>query len=141
MLNCSQIFLREFAIAMYFIGFLISTTTNTLPKESFIPSLFCQVHTHQISIGFRPNSSFSPHQLSIHYRLEGIYYHQHSETHPLVQFLSITNHPKHIQSTSSLFFPDPAQIWRTHIEFLSHYFTDPFATVYPDSVPSPLDDL
>ena len=130
----------EFALPMYFFGFPESTITNTFPKEIFIPCFFCQFRTHQISIVFRPQSFFTPHQLSIHYRPEGIHYHQHSETHPLVQFFQNTNHPNHSKSTSSFFFPILAQIWRIYFEFLSHYFTDPLAIVYPGSGPFQLDD-
>ena len=130
----------KLAFPMYFLGFPVSTTTNTLPKENFNPCCFCQIGTHHIPDAFRPESSFSPPQLSIHYRLEGIHYHQHSETHPVVQFFLNTNHQNHIQSTIS-FFPVLAQICRTYIEFLSHYFTDPLAIVYPGSAPSQLDDL
>ena len=74
----------EVAIPMYLFGFPVSTTTNTLPQGIFIPCYFCQVRTHQIPIAFRPELSFTPHQLSIHYRLEGIHYQQHCEAHPLV---------------------------------------------------------
>ena len=126
---------------MYLFGFPVSTTMKTLPKEFFIPCYFCQVRTHQIPIAFWPETSFTTHQLSIHYRLEGIHYSQHSETHPLVQFFPNTNHPNYIKSTSSFFFPILAQIWRTYIEFLSHYFTDPLAIVYPGSGHSQIDDL
>ena len=68
-----QIFLIEFAIPMYLFGFPVSTITNTFSKETFNPCYFCQVRTHQIPIAFRPESSFTPHQLRIHYRLEGIH--------------------------------------------------------------------
>ena len=77
--STKNLFWVEIAVAMYLFGFPVSTTTNTLPKEIFIPSYFCQVRRHEIPIAFRPESSFSPHQLSIHNRLEGIHYHQHSE--------------------------------------------------------------
>ena len=96
-----------FAFPKYVFGFRVSTSTNKLPKEIIIPCFFCQVRTHKIPIGFRSQSSFSPHQFSIHSRLEGIHYHQHCETRPPVQFFPNTNHPNHIQTTSS-FFPSPS---------------------------------
>ena len=60
-----ETFWVEFAIPMYLFGFPVSTTTNTLPKEIFIPCYFCQVRTHQIPIAFRPESFVSPHQFII----------------------------------------------------------------------------
>ena len=135
-----ETFWVELAIPVYHFGFLASTITNTLPKQILIPCYFCHVRTHQIPIAFRPESPFSLHQLSRDYRLEGIHYHQHSETKPLVQFFPNTNHPNHIRSTSS-FFPILAQIWRIYIEFVSHYFTDPLAIVFPGSGSSQLDNL
>ena len=132
---------------MYFLVFLCQPPRTRYLISCFFSDiffhslLFLPVRTLQIPIAFRPNSSFTPHQLSIHYRLEGIHYHQHSETHPLVHFFPNTNHPNHIKSTSSFFFPILTPIWRTYIEFLSHYFTDPLAIVYPGSGPSQLDDL
>ena len=102
---------------MYLFGFSLPITTNTLPKEIFIPCNFCQVRTQKFPIASRPESSFPPHQLSIHYQIEGIHYHQHSGTHPLAPFFPNANHPNHVQSTSSFFFPVPAQIWRTLLNF------------------------
>ena len=88
---------------MYFFGFTVPTKTKTSRKENFSLVTFAKICTYQIPIIFRPEPSFTPHQLSIHYRLERLHYYQHSGAHPLIQSLGNKNPTTHIQSTSSVF--------------------------------------
>ena len=87
-------------------------------------TLYHQAKFFKIPLSQLPNFLFTLHQMSIHLRLEAMHHWKHLTGQPQLTFLPSTQ-TSSVKSSSAHFFPHLANIWRSHIEFLSLHVSNP----------------
>ena len=122
---------------MYTFSIPVSVLSNTPPQNFVIPCYFCQVKLFKIPLSHQPERRFTAHELSIQLRLEAIHNWQHRNvcsTFPNGRVDNIA----YVKASCASFFPQLANIWASHIQFLAIHVTNPFYLVYPDCKPPSL---
>ena len=112
----------------------VSVFSNAVPETYIIPCDFCQAKFFKIALSQLPDFLFTPHEMSIHLRVKAMHHWKHLTGQPQLPFLPGTQ-TSSVKSTSAHFFPHLANIWRSHIEFLSLHVSNPSFLGFPECAP------
>ena len=108
---------------MFTFCILVSVFSNAVPETYIIPCYFCQAKFFKIPLSQLPHFLFTPHQMIVHLRLEAMHHCKRLTGQPQLPFLPSTQISS-VKSSCAHFFPHLANLWRSHIEFLSPHVSN-----------------